>query len=338
MNVLKKIEPIEPFNDIFYKDCFFNSLFPILPLYGKNALSFLLNDMICYERDIHTGFINVKFSEFQEITDTLYNQGLTVQIHAQMENIVEALKEAILKNNPVIIRIDCFYSSIRPDMYQKVHFIYHTLLVFGFDEIRQIFFVVEHKERDNLNYEKREMSYKDIANCFYGFLSNIQEEEETLPAYYEFMLNQENDRLRQDSEKMDTTLLFVTNMVTNRDWFINSQHELRAFIEFFRLMVEDEMKVRTNAEGLMSNLNHVINAKKVEKYRLNLLFTNQKDLLDIMDEIIVNWNKVRLVVGKFYFSDVFKREAFTNLIECLERIEQLEAEIYMLWEKWLSAA
>lgn len=45
----KIIEPIEPFNEIYYQSCLYNSLFPVIRHFQLSILPLLINDWLVYE-------------------------------------------------------------------------------------------------------------------------------------------------------------------------------------------------------------------------------------------------------------------------------------------------
>ncbi|MFB8733476.1 hypothetical protein ACEQPO_04720 [Bacillus sp. SL00103] len=45
---VKQISGIHPYNDLFYRGCFFNCFFPIVKLYDQEVTPYLLNDQFAY--------------------------------------------------------------------------------------------------------------------------------------------------------------------------------------------------------------------------------------------------------------------------------------------------
>lgn len=45
------LENIEPFNDIWYKNCFYSSLFPIVLYFNKTITPYLFNELYFYSYD-----------------------------------------------------------------------------------------------------------------------------------------------------------------------------------------------------------------------------------------------------------------------------------------------
>ena len=74
--MLKKIiEGIKPYNEIFYRDCFYNSFFPIVKRYGGQIEEYLINDVPCYEWDCKSKKLEVDYAEEKQIDQILDNFG-----------------------------------------------------------------------------------------------------------------------------------------------------------------------------------------------------------------------------------------------------------------------
>ena len=72
--------------------------------------------------------------------------GLKYEVKRYCEDILHEILKALRSQRPVIIRVDCYYESLRKDMYLRTHWP-HSLLIYGFDLEQQMFHVIEHDHR-----------------------------------------------------------------------------------------------------------------------------------------------------------------------------------------------
>ena len=146
------INQIEPFNDIFYKSCFYNSLIPILIYYGKDFMPIIVNDICVYQKkrlDSKNTTLTVGYLSQRDPFEIIEDMGIQVSSKAESGDIIHDLVNAIKNKVPVIIWVDCYYASIRKDVYHKKHQ-GHTWLVYGVDEEQRVFYIIEHSIRDIL--------------------------------------------------------------------------------------------------------------------------------------------------------------------------------------------
>lgn len=83
--------------------------------------------------------MNKNFDEIALLTN------IQVETTIVCNRVVENIKEAISSRNLVIISVDCYYESIRQDMFEKEHWP-HNLLIYGYNDDHATFFVLEHKK------------------------------------------------------------------------------------------------------------------------------------------------------------------------------------------------
>ncbi len=168
------LDNFEPFNEIWFKSCFYQAFFAILHHFNKPSLAYLANNLFLYDIDDSNPMLklepqNIDFTPEEEIFKLLE---IGVRIKNLSSNIIGDLITSINNNCPVIIFIDCFYESIRFDAYKKHHFP-HTLLIYGYDKAKRIFHILEHNYIESMLYEKRTISYLDVRNSYNGYLENL---------------------------------------------------------------------------------------------------------------------------------------------------------------------
>ncbi len=321
---LSVLHPIEPFTELFYSQCFYNSFFPVVRYFGEDVLAFLLNDRIRYRL---TGggerSISAEYEPVKEFAPLAAERGIHALTRERSADIVGDIKRALLQGRPVIVWIDCFFEPIRPEMYQKKHF-KHTLLVYGFDETERVFHIIEHRHKDNLLYEKRTLRYEDMENAYHGFLEHFLQQDE--PSCLEFYRTpQQGGDAADESGYVQSLVGLYTESDRGGDRF--GLRDLSGFIDYYRRVVGHGNTVSSHLNGWLEGLNQVINCKKVEKYRMDKIPVEDAIRRE-MDAILFHWNHIRLVVAKSIYASSCSRPAFVALIEELKRIYDLETGMH----------
>lgn len=313
------IEGIIPFNELFYKECFYNSLFPIVNYYSGSINSFLINDIIVYEYNYNDYELNfgIKYITIKNNLELYSECGIECTTKNEVANIVEEAKTVILNNNMIIIWVDCYYISSRPDAY-KIEHVPHTLLVYGFDEEKTLFYIIDHKNKDSLLYNKCVVSYEDLQNAYRGYVERYvnPNREDTLYIF-------SGSKIHKDTSR-DFLLEFKNNIQSNREVLLVSMSVLRKIIKKLEGIISDEMKLNNYLSTLIERLNAIINSKYIEKFRLERIKCENQVLNQLLEEIINNWDLVRKFVVKYQYSGLFKKEQINSILKSLQKIPIIE--------------
>ncbi|WP_432409055.1 amino acid adenylation domain-containing protein [Wukongibacter sp. M2B1] len=313
---------MEPFNDIFYKNCFYNSLFPVLRYFNLSIMSILINDIIIYEFQREKGDI-IQYIPTRNIEKVIEDMNIEVSFKKHSDNIIEDIITALDVHKPVIIWIDCYYSPIRRDEYKKKH-LAHTLLIYGYDESKKVFYTIEHTNQYSFNYRKRLISYSDLANGFYGFQRYYNRE--GFNAYYDFSYRGNFDLGRKELNESYIKDVFKCNFEENKEKIYSGLESIKQFREYFSSICKSEETFFNCIEEAIGKINSVINAKKVEVYRNNILFNDLKGPVKIMESILEQWILIRMTLMKL---DHFKSYDKNHLDICLKQFTQIYCLEYM---------
>jgi len=322
----KLLDRVKPFNEMFYKNCFYNAAFPVLQYYNRSILSFLVNDVILYteSKENEGEYINTEYVSIKPVEEILEKEGLEYQIKGVCDNVIEDIIHAISRDRLPIVSIDCFYEPIKPSSYMKEHW-NHSLLVYGYDINQQVFHVIEHMHRDNLTYEKRILSFEDMRNSYEGYMKNFYVKNDTM-SYIEIYCDEFNNKctldIDTDTEKYKHIL--AKNTAIEKKLIYKRLESFKIFTEKYKQISIDENLLRENSSMLLKNFNDVINAKNVQKYELQQLFGIESEYFKLVNEICENWTYVRNVLARYQYTSVYKKEAFESSIKKLSDIYEIE--------------
>lgn len=316
---------IEPFNDLFYKSCFYNSLFPVINHFNKDIMPVLTNDIILYDcNEESTIKIDIVYKPIKPIETLLGDQGIKINTKDHVDDVVESLVLSIDYGRPVIIWVDSYYEPIRADVYHKTHW-EHTLLVYGYNKKKRYFKIIEHDNKEKLSYRHYTISFEDLENCFEGYLSNFYRKEH-FPIYNEFFLDEISENCCKNSKSNIVSL--ADNMISNKSLIISSMVHLKDFICYFEEIIavnEKPLKVINEIVNMFSN---IINARKVELYRLERVQNQRPEVCNLLEEIITEWNIVRSKLAKVLFSSDINHKSLYSVSDKLRKIYDLEVKSY----------
>lgn len=331
------IKNIEPFNELFYRNCFFNLAMAVISHYRCNIATLLVNDVqyYIYQKN-NVNSIGTEYISNKSIESVMETERISINIKEKCGDIANEIIVALRKQRPVIICVDSyFYETVITSKTEKSHWL-HYLLVYGYDDKKKIFHIIEQRYQEKLSYEKREISYYDLVNSYNGYFTNSEASlQET--SYYEFYI-EDSSKINCLEELVHSNIrnrkVFLENIITNQYQIIEGVDKLLEFKQDLEEVYNHQESLDAYIENLVEGLNKITNAKKVEEYKLKNLFGDRNDILEHIGTIIENWTSLRAILAKYMYSKVFIKaqiaEKLTNIgavheqehkiIECLTKI------------------
>ncbi len=319
--MIKKIDNIQPFNELFFINCFYNSLFSIINYYQKSIIPFLSNSILVYSYNSNNEIsFSVDFISKYNDKELLGKMGIIQQPKKDTNHLIQDIIISIDNNNPILLSVDCFYLPIRPEFYLKKH-CRHALTVYGYDNHNLKFYIIEQKHFDSLTYAKTEINCKDLLNGFKGY---IELAPQNLP-YSEFELNN-NKTINHIN---DSIYIYKENIINNYENIQNGLILMEKFISDYKKIFLNEFNLKQNCTTIIEGINKIINAKKAQNYMLNkLLHEVNHPLVKLSIEIENIWTFIRYKLAKYKFSTIYRQKDFIDLENKL--IEILNNEINYL--------
>lgn len=315
------IGEVEPFSDFFYKSCLFNSLFPIVRHFNRSITPILANDVIAYklERMNATERLSSEYISHTDILEVIRDMGLSGRAEAKNHDIVNAIREAIATRRAVIVWIDCFFVSDRKDTYKKIHHA-HTLFIYGYNDKRKLFSVIDHRSIESPLYGKFHIPYAELSEAYGGYLSHLKKDD-AIPSYYEIF---ETGFFDEPSHRIRCIENYKSNMLKNEGKINQSLDLLRIFSESFTgLTPETEMLGRI-LEDFIAGFNTIISAKQIEKNKLESLFGKEFEPASSLEKIHACWITVRGRTAKLVYSASFSKEKLLDIGGLLKELHHME--------------
>lgn len=319
------IEGIEPYTKLFYRNCFYNSLFPVLQYYGVDIINFLIQEFTLYRTDTNSNqkLFELVFESYDEVISRVNKIGIDANTKKITHSIISDIQEAIKRGNPVIVKVDCYYESIRKDAFEKSH-INHSWLVYGYNNITQSIYVIEHLFFEDTKYKKLEISYEDLVKCYNGYIESFNDDEH--PSYYEIFYDKNTD-----SRHKSITSLTENYLTIHKD----NYKAIYKGIQLFKQAAEDLYKLALDKEAyksieeeLIHKLNNTINIKQVEMFKIRYLFDERDSRRIMAEEIIKELQKIRATL---YKASLIKDENNSKIIKAIGNLGNVaEHEVHLL--------
>ena len=156
-----KIEGIKPFNNCFFRSCYYHQLIAGMSGLGLPPDNILLTAYTAIEKDFKTR------TELNDETLMEKNCGCKLKEKRLTKRL---LIRSVDKGHPIIAGIDCFYLQSREDTYKKRHGT-HFLLVYGYDLENDLVNVVDHNYINSYKYVEKEISLQNLLEANSRFRS-----------------------------------------------------------------------------------------------------------------------------------------------------------------------
>ncbi len=316
LTAAKKLTDIMPFNEVYYKDCFYNCLFSIVKYFQGEVMRFFLNDIILYRHSPYCWLqADVDYVLIQPVTRLLNDMSIELVECKEYGNIVYGIREALSNGMPVIVKVDCFYEPMRPDLFGTEH-LDHNLLVYGYDDSMQTFNIFEHKNKNSLRYKPETISYACIQEASDGYYRHFGHLKE--PAYIKFC----KSACREEKNKHPLEAYvsrYAARYLENRAEVIKSMEHLLSMKNNLVDTMQNRELLEQHADEILESLMEIIAAKKLEQYRINSFFKN-KELEDTIQDIVNGWTFVRLSILSYKYSGEYIDEKLSNAISVMEKL------------------
>lgn len=306
-----KIQNIEPFNDIFYRSCFFNSFFSVIKHFGKTILPYFMYDImvyvLCDDEEVLMKS-EIVFLEEVDLHRILKHQGIDMYTTVVYNNIIPFLYENLYCDKPVILWIDAFHTSYRKDVYHKSHWP-HSILIYGYDEETERFHVIDHCRKEDLLYEKKELPANELIESYNAYLQRYLLSENALESCYIF---EENGKL--SVEKIEEyTEIYRGNLIKHRRIMQESLDVLQLFSNSisYNYLINNVDYLKRFTEGI----SNIILNKEFELYRFNQFFPYMNQWTELQKKITSRWSIIRAKLLKLVFSNKRQNDV-VDIVAC----------------------
>ncbi len=325
-----EISGIEPFNDIFFINCFYSALFSVVQYYGQSIMDYLLNNIATYlyKPDKELLKFDVDFLTVGDLTDTLKKHEITIENKKPDSHVLQEILKDIDNQNIVILGVDCYYITIRKDTFNKNHWP-HSILLYGYSMEKKAFLAIEQLRINTLTYKKTEIPFEDIRVAYEAYVENYNNSELYAPSYI------------SASGKRRTFALGEEELKSYRSRYeealLQNQTELQARIQSLSLCCKNLENIVNNQDllsesttNLLFVINNIINGKLVERYKLMKLYGEEDEKVPILDKIIHGWKVIRAYIERYQITGVLFEKQLKEAVMGIHMIEENELKVMEL--------
>ena len=324
----KIIEAVLPFNNFFFKSCFFNEFFSIMEYYRINLLN-ILGFTDGYYRLSENGQLEFEYIDDIESSyskEMLINlagmAGMTVKINEEEASLL-FIEDEIDRLHPVISIIDCYYLPYRTDTYKRKHSI-HPILIKGYDEREEVYYIIDQVNDESLTYSNYTISYNDFKQGTNAL--SIHENDD----YFNYLSSYSyNKNISLSLPEIKKEVIGIKKAHLQK--FHQGKYAIQKYIEVFT--VND---IIDNMDSVIIQLNSIVNFKLIEKHKIELLFLppDDEELTKLIENILSCWKIFRRDLYMFYYSKKTSALAlYDTLVDLLDRIYLYEDKYCELFQQ-----
>lgn len=297
-----KIEKVKPFNDLYFRSCYYHQLLAGLKAFDTDKDEVLLSFFTLIKKDFKVKEIN--FNDRKKFLKTR-----NYKIHLCNLN-----KEKIIKNldnrYPVILGIDDFYLESKEETYLKIHEP-HFLLVYGYDLDNNIFYVIEHDYRNDYNYKEKELSIDNVlfANEKFKYISKKKRVCKVLIP---------------SKQKRNINFKYIKHkyLIKSHNNSLKNLNKLKEILLDNLYQILEYSDILSNYFGKLKEQYHLLT-------QTNLICDNVQ-LTEKINKVIINYSMILSVLWKTnYLKNIsFIEKNITTIINKIYEVILLEKEIY----------
>ncbi len=316
------IEGIEPFNEVIYKDCFYNALFPVLQYYGYDRNEVLCNDVLIYESSDNGGSIEASYIIRDKLLHLLNNCGLKINRIVHSNDIISNVKSALARGRMAIIQIDCYYSPLREDTYKIEHWP-HTLLIYGYDDELKSVYILEQSDKNSLDFKEQQMKYQDIITAYEGardhFAANRQ-----YPSYMDFG---PSPAATVEQRHVSSCVLLLQHIRNHKKEIMDGLRELKSFIAVYNEKIEEAGWFEEAADRLYFTFQNISKAQHAQKYRLEHVLEEGLINTDSLNELVHGWRLTLAFIERYKMNGKYSLNSLRKTAENLNRLYLTEERL-----------
>lgn len=310
---------IKPFNDIFFKDCFYNALFSALEHLEFSILPVLVNSIpVFVSRDNQ---INVVYADQVDLVSLLKQSPVTIETMVDCDDLIAEMEKTINEDRLLIIQIDCFYQPHKKEVFLKSHWP-HSLLVYGYEQADKKMLAVEQEYHESLSYTHMAIPYLVVKNAYGGYLTHFQKGREVITLY-----KLSKPDISDNVSNYDLKQKYTANWVNMNDMVMAGLTFLKDFSMYVGKKGTQAQADFEFQKNILSSLNIIIHAKSVQLYIMERL-KYPEDCINAITQCLKGWNKLRNIIAKNLYLRLESNDLYINCSSHLESIYDKECLLY----------
>ena len=317
---LREILPSSPYNDIWYRDCYYMALFQVMKILECDVSTIILNDVPLLKLNDFKSELEIEYYSLMQHEESLLQQGIKLSRYPLDDYAPLLIQETIQMKNGILVSTDHYYNPLKHISYKNKHQ-HHLITINGYDTAHGLYFIID----DSLGggYKQLELSFSDMHR-------SMQSAAE---------LGYGNGRVLWQYERVNIPQTNIHDIIKNYSEFIleniKALHGNVDEIESMRLHV-DSVSVYDIVElsgPLNGSLWHVKCCFEVELYRLKRFFADNVQLIAFMEEVARNFSIIWSMLYKISYTKQARLSDKNNILKRLDDISQNLMDYYSAIER-----
>lgn len=322
------VHDIQPFNEVFYIDCYYQALIPVIDYFGGNYHALFANRSSLYQTS-NRDSVNFQVDYITEMEDDAFLDSLGIEKKEVVESndIINELIASLNKGSLAIVNIDCYYVARKKSLFNQSHWS-HSILVHGYDQENREFYIVDNQEIQSMSYGKNIISFAELLKAYKGYNEFYNSNGMQKSVFFFNKLDREANYADHENVKTFT----INNMKNMRKKFINSSKVLDKIVSGFGNIVHDENQLFERINQLNFVFGDLLTAKRIDLYKSQKILADPQ-LERILSSIVEHYEYICNVMRKLEITKRFNEKSSINLHYKLKQIVNLELEYLSNIEK-----
>ena len=252
----------------------------------------------------------------------LADMNINHKVSYSTDFLIDNIQKAIDSEMPVIVKVDCYEEDIRKELYHKEH-LDHSLLIYGYDDAGEQFYVIEQSKKNVLNYSQVVISYESLKNAVDGYnrYYHPHNMEEPLLISFEF-----GSYVKMSSADRSPYKNYRINYLCSLDLMLRQATPLQLIVNELIKYLSGNKDIEDSIDSIIEELNEIVNARTIEKYKVEHFLGNEP-LTALANKILNNWLSIRLALLNYKFQGNNIKEKFDKSIIRLRENQILEQRL-----------
>lgn len=309
---------VHPFVKFLYKDCFYNSLMSVMDYYHVDFLQVLTAALPRYIFHQDTKLIDIDYAERESFQELMKKTGLVCDAKEITKNLIENLKSYIDRGIPVILWVDSFYEPFIKDAYNQEH-IHHTVVVCGYSDEKKEIYMIDHNQKNTLNYKMQKMSYEQIELAYKENINRFGSQY----GKDAFITVEQQHKVENSIKKLKQDYLQLYR--NENQSIVEGIANLESFINGIKKLNQSDMvnNLKTNLD-IIELFNKIVQSKMAEEYKISRLFEENQAICLQIGNLRELWTKIRALIVKIIYSPNMDTSLVEETVRLLDETLRLE--------------